>query len=166
MPESQPDLHPESRSTQAADLFEVLRSVQWRLRRRSHEDVADLGITPAQGRVLRVVAHACTHGDRPPRMGEVAERLHIAPRSLTDLVDPLVGVGLLQRTQDPSNRRSLTLELTEQGRGVLDALRERSRSSAATAFAVLDDGERGRLLDLLRRVETALDDGDDLPPKL
>ncbi|PRY11473.1 MarR family winged helix-turn-helix transcriptional regulator [Kineococcus rhizosphaerae] len=135
-----------------ADLFETLRSLQWRLRRTGHGDVDDLGITPAQGRVLRVVGRC----DTPPRMGAVAERLHIAPRSLTDLVDPLEAAGLLRRTTDPDNRRSVLLDLTPRGGVVLDALRQRARRSAARAFSVLEVDERRQLLDLLRRVESAV----------
>ena len=153
-------------STDSTELAEALRSLQWRLRRRSHADVDDLGITPAQGRVLRVVGHGAQGPrdsrcgeQRLPRMGEVAERMRIAPRSLTDLVDPLETAGLLRRTQDPTNRRSLVLELTPEGEEVLDALRERSRATAATAFAVLDEEERAQLLALVRRVEAALDEG-------
>ena len=134
------------------ELLETLRSVQWRLRRRSHGDVEDLAITPAQGRVLRVVGRCAT----PPRMGEVAACLHIAPRSLTDLVDPLEEAGLLRRATDPGNRRSLLLELTPAGTGVLEELGRRSRDSAARAFAVLDPPDRRSLLQLLRRVEEAL----------
>jgi DNA-binding MarR family transcriptional regulator len=137
-----------------AELLETLRSVQWRLRRRAHGDVEDLGITPAQGRVLRIVGRC----DQAPRMGAVAERLHIAPRSLTDLVDPLEAAGLLRRTPDPENRRSLLLELTDAGIDVLTELRRRSRESAGAAFAVLEVEDRRRLLGLLRTVEGALAD--------
>ena len=136
------------------ELLETLRSLQQRLRRRSHGDVEDLGITPAQGHVLRVVGR-CPH---PPRMGEVAARLRIAPRPLTDLVDPLEEAGLLRRTPDPGNRRSLLLEPTPAGHGVLAELGRRSRASAAGAFAVLAPADRHRLLELLRRVEQALAD--------
>jgi len=137
-----------------ADLADALRSLQWRLRRAAHASGDDAGVTPAQGRVLRVVGHS----DEPPRMGEVADRLHIAPRSLTDLVDPLEQAGLLRRTQDPANRRVWRLELTDGGRDVLGALRSRSRAHAAAAFSVLAPHERTQLLTLLRRVESGLDD--------
>ena len=134
------------------ELVETLRSVQWRLRRHAHADVGDLGITPAQGRVLRTVARS----GAPPRMGEVAAQLHIAPRSLTDLVDPLEEAGLLQRLPDPDNRRSLLLRVTPRGADVLGELRRRSHRTAVGAFAVLAADERATLLSLLRRVEEAL----------
>ncbi|WP_208971991.1 MarR family winged helix-turn-helix transcriptional regulator [Kineococcus rubinsiae] len=138
----------------AVELAELLRSLQWRLRRRAGADLGDLGITPAQGRVLRVVAHS----DEPPRMGQLAEHLHIAPRSVTDLVDPLEEAGLLRREQDPGNRRSWRLLLTEAGQQVHAELRRRSRASAAAAFAVLDADERAALRTLLQRVDAGLDD--------
>ena len=134
------------------ELVETLRSVQWRLRRHAHADVEDLGVTPAQGRVLRTVARSAA----PPRMGEVAAQLHIAPRSLTDLVDPLEEAGLLQRLPDPDNRRSLLLRVTPRGADVLGELRRRSHRTAVEAFAVLAADERATLLSLLRRVEDAL----------
>jgi len=145
--------------TDAVQLAELLRSLQWRLRRRAGADLGDLGVTPAQGRVLRVVARS----EVPPRMGQLAERLHIAPRSVTDLVDPLEDAGLLRREQDPGNRRSWRLLLTEAGADVHAELRRRSRASAAAAFAVLDADERAALRALLQRVDAGLD-ADDAPP--
>lgn len=144
----------------AVQLAELLRSLQWRLRRRAGADLGDLGVTPAQGRVLRVVAHS----DEPPRMGQLAERLHIAPRSVTDLVDPLEEAGLLRREQDPDNRRSWRLLLTEAGADVHAELRRRARASAAAAFAVLDADERAALRTLLQRVDAGLD-ADEGPPQ-
>ena len=137
---------------EGAQLAEALRAVQWRLRRRSHAELEDLGVTPAQGRLLRVVARC----EEPPRMGQLAERLHIAPRSVTDLVDPLEAAGLLRREQDPGNRRAWRLVLTDDGHRVDAELRRRTAASAAAAFGVLDPGERTALLRLLRRVEAAL----------
>ena len=54
--------------------------------------------------------------------------------------------GLLRRAADPENRRSLLLELTPAGSGVLEELGRRSRDSAAEAFAVLDPSDRRSLL--------------------
>ena len=141
----------------AAELAELLRSLQWRLRRRAGAGLGDLGVTPAQGRVLRAVAHS----DEPPRMGQLAEHLHIAPRSVTDLVAPLEEAGLLHREQDPGNRRSWRLRLTEAGAEVHAELRRRSRAAAAAAFGVLDADERAALRALLLRVDAGLDEAED-----
>ncbi|WP_369069582.1 MarR family winged helix-turn-helix transcriptional regulator [Kineococcus terrestris] len=142
------------------EIADALRGLQHRLRHRAHAETGDLGVTPAQARLLRVLGRC----ERAPRMGELAERLRVAPRSVTDLVDPLEERGLLRREQDPANRRVALVRLTDEGRRVHAELHERARASAATAFEVLDEAERAQLLALLRRVTTALDTAGDPAP--
>jgi len=49
-------------------------------------------------------------------MGELAEMLDVSPRSITGLVDNLERDGLVRRVDDPTDRRSVYAEITEQGR--------------------------------------------------
>ena len=144
----------------AYDLAETLRSLQWRLRRTAGAEVEDLGLTPAQARALRTVARF----PAPPSMGALAERLHVSPRSVTDLVDPLEQAGLLRREQDPTNRRSVLLHVTAEGERAHAELRRRAQESAARAFGVLTQNERAALLGLLRRVVDALPEAE-CPPR-
>src|SRR4051812_16064845 len=106
----------------AYEIAEALRALQWRLRRSAGAEVEDLGLTPAQARALRTVARF----PEPPTMSALATRLHVTPRSVTDLVDALEQAGLLRREQDPANRRSYLLRMTEAGQGVTAQLRERA----------------------------------------
>src|SRR4030081_2778153 len=55
-------------------------------------------------------------------MGELAEMLDVSPRSVTGLVDNLERDGLVKRMDDPTDRRSVYAELTEQGRQRIEAL--------------------------------------------
>src|SRR5438093_7487661 len=50
------------------------------------------------------------------RMHEVAERLGIEPSTATRTTAPLVDLGLLDRTTDPTNRRYVVLRCTAKGR--------------------------------------------------
>ena len=54
------------------------------------------------------------------RSSELAQHLHIAPRSATEVVDALEAKGLVARSPDPSDRRATLVSLTDRGR---DALR-------------------------------------------
>ncbi len=66
----------------------------------------------------------------------LAEHLSVRPPSVTSVVDGLVTRGLVTRVGDPSDRRRLTLELSEAGREVFlaaDATIE-ARLSAIAAF--------------------------------
>jgi DNA-binding MarR family transcriptional regulator len=85
----------------------------------------------------------------------IAERLHVAPRSATDVIDALVSKGLATRVPDPADRRAVRIHLTDEGRGALtraDVARDRIH---AQAFGVLTELERTQLVALLRKVDDA-----------
>ncbi|KUN91419.1 MarR family winged helix-turn-helix transcriptional regulator [Streptomyces caeruleatus] len=108
----------------------------------------DLGVTPAQSRLLRTLAHY----DSPPRMADLAERLEVVPRAVTTLVDGLEASGKVRRVPDPTNRRVIRIELTDDGRGALRELHGARRSAAEEILAPLTDDQRsvlGELLDTL-----------------
>src|SRR3954447_21591570 len=96
------------------ELVERLMRSAHRLRRASMKSLAPLGLTPAQERMLRLVSR----GEGPWRMGELAARMGIVPRSATSLVDALEQAGLVQRDVDPHNRRAVLVSLTGHGRSV------------------------------------------------
>ncbi|MET8944425.1 MarR family transcriptional regulator [Streptomyces sp. NPDC004542] len=110
-----------------------------------HLEQRGLGITPAQSRLLRTLAH---YGS-PPRMADLAERLEVVPRAVTTLVDGLEAGGRVRRVADPTNRRVTRIELTEAGRTALEELRAARRSAAREILAPLTDEQREVLGDLL-----------------
>jgi DNA-binding MarR family transcriptional regulator len=137
---------PDTDSLLAEQLLRFTRRMH-RIQKR-HIELAGLGVTPAQSRLLRTLAHY----DEPPRMADLAERLEVVPRAVTTLVDGLEASGKVRRVPDPTNRRVIRIELTEDGRTALRALREARRSAAAEVLAPLTDEQRevlGGLLDTL-----------------
>ncbi|GAB7102389.1 MarR family transcriptional regulator [Streptomyces phaeofaciens JCM 4814] len=113
-----------------------------------HLQQCGLGITPAQSRLLRTLAH---YGS-PPRMADLAERLEVVPRAVTTLVDGLEAGGRVRRVPDPTNRRVIRIELTDAGQAALRELHGARRSAAEEILAPLTDEQRevlGGLLDTL-----------------
>ncbi|MCX4743737.1 MarR family winged helix-turn-helix transcriptional regulator [Streptomyces antibioticus] len=113
-----------------------------------HLQQCGLGITPAQSRLLRTLAHY----DAPPRMADLAERLEVVPRAVTTLVDALEAGGRVRRVPDPTNRRVIRIELTPSGHEALRELHAARRSAAAEILAPLTGEQRevlGGLLDTL-----------------
>ncbi|MET9441921.1 MarR family transcriptional regulator [Streptomyces sp. NPDC006610] len=130
----------------AEQLLRLTRRVH-RIQKRHLEQRA-LGITPAQSRLLRTLAH---YGS-PPRMADLAERLEVVPRAVTTLVDGLEASGMVRRAPDRVNRRVIRIELTEDGRKALRELRGARRSAADEILAPLTQEQRrvlGGLLDTL-----------------
>ncbi|SEC45234.1 DNA-binding transcriptional regulator, MarR family [Streptomyces sp. 2231.1] len=130
----------------AEQLLRLTRRVH-RIQKR-HLEERELGVTPAQSRLLRTLAH---YGS-PPRMADLAERLEVVPRAVTTLVDGLEANGKVRRAPDPANRRAIRIELTDEGRATLRELRGARRSAAEEILAPLTQKERqvlGVLLDTL-----------------
>ena len=73
----------DSDSLLAEQLLRLTRRVHRIQKRQLHE--RGLGVTPAQSRLLRTLAH----WETPPRMADLAERLEVVPRAVTTLVDGL-----------------------------------------------------------------------------
>ncbi|MBU6530619.1 MarR family winged helix-turn-helix transcriptional regulator [Streptomyces sp. NPDC057245] len=130
----------------AEQLLRLTRRVH-RIQKR-HLEHRGLGITPAQSRLLRTLAH---YGS-PPRMADLAERLEVVPRAVTTLVDGLETAGKVRRVPDPDNRRVIRIELTDDGRAALRELHGARRSAAEEILAPLSEEQRtalGGLLDAL-----------------
>ena len=125
-------------------LAEAFWAVARRLRDTSQETLAPWDITPAQLRALRVLRR---HGVM--RLSELSDRLRIAPRSATEVVDALEARGLAQRRPDPGDRRATLVEVTADGSGVLDAVRG---TEAELAFGRLSPADRSSLARILRKL--------------
>ncbi len=136
---------PGARPDTTLELAELLTHTARRLRRGSIVQLAPLGLTYAQARVLRLVAHE----GRALRMADLAAQLDVVPRSVTTMVDALEAAGLVARHADPGDRRSVLVGLSDDGRRLLDRLETARRDSAEEVFGGLDAAQRRRLLELL-----------------
>ena len=125
-------------------LAEAFWAVARRLRDASQETLAPWDITPAQLRALRVLRR---HGVM--RLSELSDRLRIAPRSATEVVDALEARGLAQRRPDPGDRRATLVEVTDDGSGVLDAVRG---TEAERVFGRLSPADRSQLARILGKL--------------
>jgi DNA-binding MarR family transcriptional regulator len=134
-----------SASDPLAQLSEALTKASWRLRRSGKRELSALGLTFGQARALRLVVRA----PEPLRIGDLAARLEVVPRSATTTVDALEGAGLVARRADPLDRRSVLLEATPEGLALIERMNLQRRESAVAMFGRLDSTERGELLRLL-----------------
>ena len=125
-------------------LAEAFWAVARRLRDTSQETLAPWDITPSQLRALRMLRR---HGVM--RLSVLSDRLRIAPRSATEVVDALERRGLVERRPDPGDRRATLVEVTDDGGSVLDAVRG---SEAERVFGRLSPTDRSHLARILRKL--------------
>jgi DNA-binding MarR family transcriptional regulator len=93
-----------------------------------------------------------TRAGEPVRMGAIASRMGIVPRSATGLVDRLVEAGLVLRAVDPDNRRSVLVSLSDQGQRLQSAMGEARTAAAEELLSPLTAAQRESLAELLSRL--------------
>jgi DNA-binding MarR family transcriptional regulator len=113
--------------------------------------LAPLALDPREFALLRAVgAH---EGSSQQALGE---RLQIPASRMVGLIDALEARRLLERRQNPADRRARALHLTEEGRGVLARALALAVQHERDLCAGLSVEEREQLLDLLQRVAERL----------
>jgi DNA-binding MarR family transcriptional regulator len=132
---------------EAAELSDLLMRVARTQRRRWREVLAPWDLSPHQARALRVVCE----GDGV-RLTELAETLHIAPRSATEVADGLQERGLVERAPDPGDRRAVLLRPTGEGRRVRAEVDRARTADSDQLFARLSAADRTTLARLLREL--------------
>lgn len=137
----------------SAELSELLMRVARTQRRRWRDVLAPWDLSPHQARALRVVCEG-----NGVRLSDLAETLHIAPRSATEVADGLEARGLVARTPDPGDRRAVLLRATDEGRRVRSEVDLARTADSEELFARLSPAERGTLTRLLRTL------ADESPP--
>ena len=125
-------------------LSESFWSVARRLRRLWRETLAPWDITPSHSRALGVLLR---HGTM--RLSELTDHLHIAARSTTEVVDGLQDRGLIERRQDPDDRRATLVALTEKGEQIGSAIQDARRAETEAFFGVLSEADRAHLARIL-----------------
>jgi DNA-binding MarR family transcriptional regulator len=131
----------------AAELGELVLRAARTQRRRWRDALAPWSLSPHQARALRVVV------DREgARLSDLAEALHVAPRSVTEVADALQERGLAERTPDPTDRRAVLLSATAEGRRVQAEVDAARRADTRELFGRLSAAERAELARLLRSV--------------
>ena len=121
--------------TELADrLLGTVQGIRRVLRRRVRVGLPGSPLPGAQVEVLRVVA------DRPGiGVAAAARELHLAPNSVSTLVNQLVDAGLLRRETDPADRRATRLEITGAARARMAAWRRARTGLVADALTGLSE---------------------------
>jgi DNA-binding MarR family transcriptional regulator len=136
-----------SPESQARSVGFTISTTGYAIARRFRELLAPLQLEPREFALLRNVA--ASEGISQQAIGE---RLGVAPSRMVAFVDSLEERGLLERRQNPDDRRARALFLTAAGRKLLTRAFQVAVGHEQALCQDLSEGERAQLLDLLSRV--------------
>ena len=91
---------------------------------------------------------------------DLAEASRLTSGAMTNRIDRLERSGLVRRDPDPADGRRVLVQLTAQGRRLVEKAMAARFEIAAAALSCLRPQQRRQLSDLLRRMLLAQDSGD------
>lgn len=94
------------------------------------------------------------HGAMSP--SELGERLIVTRATVTGLLDSLERRGFVRRSANPADRRSLLVEITPEGLGVVQQVRTIIHHRETAWMRVLSDAELRVYIDLLHRIQDSI----------
>jgi DNA-binding MarR family transcriptional regulator len=115
------------------------------------EELAGLNLAP---RHLSLFAYLLFDG--PLGVNDLAERLEVTPATVSLMVTELTRKGILERTEDPADRRRAIITLDPTHRPAIDAWLARGARAWRTALAPLTNDQRALFIQTLKTYEEAL----------
>ncbi len=136
---------------QPAELSGLVSALFGHINRRSAGDslavMSEAGLTMAQLVTLHLLAHA---GGRS--VGEIGNRLRLSPAATSHLIEKLVQANLVERAEDPDDRRQRRLAITPAGRRLVDRINAERTREVSAVLARLSTVLRRQFADVLSRV--------------
>lgn len=126
--------------------------VMMRVAARSVSEVEDIVTSPQ----LRVLVMIATRG--PQTLGGVAAELGVHASNATRTCEKLVRLGLVERTEDPDDRRFVRVGLTAEGSSLVQRVIGHRRSALADVLAVMEPAERAAAVASFRAFASAAGD--------
>lgn len=121
-----------------------LREIEREVARGLKDQTTCCGVSLAQCHVILEVGELGN-----PSIVELADRLKLDASTLSRTVDGLVKAGLLDRAENPRNRRSSLISLTGKGREAHESINRMCDDFYAKLFAKIPANRHGRLLEAI-----------------
>jgi len=114
---------------------------------------SDFGLSQATGLPVLVISR---FGDGGVRPGILAETLSLEASSLVRIVDHLIGSGLVERHEDPQDRRAKILRLTDEGLKTAALMDQALTPFRRKLFGAFDPADVEATLRVLSGLPTAI----------
>lgn len=111
----------------------------------------DASITPHHFEIIRLLEE-----EGPLHIAKIGERLHIAKAQMTQLIDKLVELGLVERQNDKNDRRVVNVIISTKGKSILEKHKKRVMVAMRDTMSNLTDKELSDLSKSLEKLQDIL----------
>jgi DNA-binding MarR family transcriptional regulator len=120
----------------------------------------ETGLTGPQLWAIKIVACSA-----PIKVSDLARRMYLHPATVVGILDRLESKGLVQRTRSTEDRRVVEIDLTAQGRVVVDQAPEVAQGMLVKGLEALSGEKLSHVSESMREIVRILG-AEDFPPQL
>lgn len=136
----------------AEDAVRLRRAIA-RVARQLNTSATDEGLTPTQASVLALIV-----GHGPVGLPELVRLEHLNPTMLSRVLGRLDELGLIDRSPDPDDLRSVSVSVTGDGRKVHARIKAQRADAVSNAATRLSEREQQALIDALDALDHLADE--------
>ncbi len=138
----------------------LIHDVARLLRKRFEQHARGIGLTRSQYQALAYLSR-----QEGVHQSGLAEMLEIEPITIGRILDKLEARGLIERRQDPKDRRVWLLYLTDAARPLLEVMRDLGQITRSEALDGVSEADRDALCAALALMKTNLIEACSRPPE-
>ena len=128
----------------------VFTRAEHSIHRKEYQTIKDHGLTAAQFGVLEALY---VKGDL--KIGQLIEKILTTSGNMTVVVRNLEKAGLVKKIEDPADKRSTIISLTDLGRKKIEEILPSHYQNIIDIFSVLSDEEKVQLKEILKKLSQA-----------
>lgn len=126
---------------------ELLRDIDYILKKRGREILQDFDITPPQ---FSALLNLYEYGNLT--MGNLCDKMGLACSTVTDLIDRMEKNDLVERERDKIDRRVTRLKVKEKGSKIIEQVMHVRRLYLEGILKNIDMGEKEKLVKSLKQI--------------
>ncbi len=111
----------------------------------------NLGLSTSRFFILMHLSH------EEMSMGQLRKVSHVSRSTLTSLVDGLTSEGLVSRRRGKQDRRKVRVEITDEGKNIVETVLEKKRAIIDEATTKMSENEINCFLQHIRQVNRFMD---------
>ena len=117
-------------------------------------ETEDHDITIQQFIVLKAV-----HENENSKMSDLSNELGVSLGNMTGMVDRLIKGGLVERFDDPADRRIVRVKLTRKARSIIEKIESRRNKMFVKILEKISERDRTTLITIIERIAEAVKHG-------
>jgi DNA-binding MarR family transcriptional regulator len=135
-------------------IVDRINGIQRRIRRMLDETLEEYGLSSGEWHVLGKLTRS---EDGRRAAGDLAKHVELSSAAMTNRLDRLEKEGLVRRVQDETDRRSVQIEITAEGRALYERSVDTQAAKEAIVAEALSPEQQDQLNDLLRSLMRAFE---------